>query len=236
MNAKDYTFGVKHDYPFAQSERINNSSPVNPDLVGLLGSIMTHRIRIGEAYHAGTSPLQIGANYIQFFCGNTGIMNVHIEVLIPESSTPPPYTEPSHIHPFPLHHDMPKLGTSAIIVDIDDQQLSYPSSEEINGPTINGEVPIEFLIGNRAWAAWGPHLLRRPATTAEYWSTGSTAGIDYFNIYIKPTSDSTGAGILVDSINTSIDAPAPQIRYAYNFDSQKYANGEYFIFVQAVSP
>ncbi|MEL6986295.1 MAG: hypothetical protein AAGK97_00550 [Bacteroidota bacterium] len=215
---------------------INNSYPLNPDLVGPLGSIMTNRVYLGEAFHNGVSPLQIGLNEIQFFCGNTGIMNLHVEVMIPESATAPPYTQPAQIHPFPMHASLPKLGTSANIVDIDDQELSYISSSEINGPSISGEVPIEFLIGNDSWANWAPHLLHRPARTAELWSVGSTKGIEYFKIYIKPITDSLGKGILVDSINTSKDAAAPQIRYTYSFDSRDYENGEYYIFVQAMSP
>jgi len=214
---------------------INNTVPLVPELTEPLGSIMSNRIHLEDAYFNGTSPLAIGANEFQFFCGNTGIMNLHVEVLCPEESILPPYTPPADIHPFPLHHHLPKLGTAAQIVDINGIQLTE-NNDSLYGPTIAGEVPVEFLAGNQNWASWGPHLLHRPARTAEMWSIGSTQGIANLKFYIKPVADTLGIGILVDSLHTSVDAPAPQVRYTYMFDSQEYANGKYHIYLEAESP
>jgi hypothetical protein len=41
---------------------------------------------------------------------------------------------------------------------------------------------------------------------------------------------------LVLSLDTAVDAPAPQGRYLLNLDSRKFANGNYELFVQATTP
>ena len=225
--------GVGYPLP----EGANNSNPLNPDLVGYSGSAISNRIHIGEAHFNSHSPLHIGHNEVQFFATNAGIINVHVEVFCPSTAPEPPYTQPADVHGhFPMHHHLPKLGIPAYIIDIDDVELEDDEDGNLFGPTVSGVVPVEVLAGNRHWANWAPNLLNMPAISAELWSAGSTSGVDSLHFFIKPALDTMAPGILFASVNVSEDSPAPQIRYAYDFNTVVWANGLYDIFVQAIHP
>lgn len=222
---------------FPLPEGPNNTDPLNPDLVGYSGSAISNRIHIGEAHYNDHSPLHVGHNEVQFFATNAGIINVHLEVFCPDGSTPPPYTQPADVHHhFPLHHHLPKPGIPALIIDIDDEEIDSDEDGNLFGPSVSGVVPVEVLVGNRHWANWAPNLLNMPAISAELWSGGSTGGVQALDFYMKPVTDTSAPGILFKSLNMAADAPAPQIRYAYDFDSRMWANGMYDIFVQARNP
>jgi hypothetical protein len=213
----------------------NNSSPLEPELVGYEGSPISNRVKIGEVQMGGVSPLSIGDNHIQFFASNTGIINVHLEVLYPRNSPAPTYTPPSEIHPFIFHADLPKLGPPAHIVSIDDQEWSMDEDGTLNGPTVSDIAFIEVLIGNSSWANWAPQWLNVPANSAELWSTGNTAGIKLVELFLRPKGTGSDPGSLIASLNTSQDAPAPQVRYLFQFDTRNFTNGDYELFVQATN-
>ncbi|HZV68670.1 MAG TPA: hypothetical protein VFG10_03970 [Saprospiraceae bacterium] len=222
-------------YPLPEGP--NNSVPLNPDLVGYSGSAISNRIHIGEAHFNEHSPLHVGHNEVQFFASNAGILNVHFEVFCPSNAPEPPYTQPAVVHGhFPMHHDLPKLGIPAYIIDIDDVEIEADEDENLFGPTVSGIVPVEVMAGNRHWANWAPNLLNMPAISAELWSAGSTPGVESLHFFIKPALDTIAPGIPFASVDVSADHPAPQIRYAYAFNSTLWANGLYDIFVQATAP
>ena len=82
----------------------------NPDLL-VWGIPYTVRVPLGAIPHDGPSPLAVGDNAFQFFAENTGILDVHVEVAYPPGSAPA-YTPPSAIHDFPLHSELPRLGSA----------------------------------------------------------------------------------------------------------------------------
>jgi hypothetical protein len=211
----------------------NNSSPEVPELIDYSGSAISNRLKIGEASYGQPSPLIEGINEFQFFAENTGIMNVHIEVLCPDHVPPPPYTPPSEIHPFVLHGDLPKLGLPAKITFIDGEDIYSNDQDLILGPEVSDTMEIDILVGNNHWASWGPQLLNMPAQSPEIWSTGSTAGIEKVNLYIRRKGNNSTPGSLVATLETNQDAPSPQLRYRFNIDTKAYENGVYEVFLQA---
>lgn len=233
FNIVDGDYLLFNGNTFPLPEGANNSSPLVPYLVNYAGSTISNRIKIGEVEMGGNSPLNIGDNTIQFFAENTGIVNLHIEVQIPEDATPPPYTPPSQIHPFNLHGGLPKLGPPAKIVNIAGEQLTEDDEGNLEGPQLSGEVALQILAGNDHWAAWGPHLLMTPAASAEFWSAGSSKGISKVELFIKPRGNDTLSGFVIASLNTDADVPAPQVRYELSIDTRLVSDGEYELYTLA---
>lgn len=228
-----FTFnGTNYALPPAE----NNSNPLVPGLVTYAGSTISNRVLLGTVTKDQPSFVNIGNNTIQFFAQYTGIVNLHLEVKCPDNQPTPAYTPPKDIHPFSLHGDLPKLGTPVKIVDINNEQVSQVNEQDPTGPTISGVVPIEVLAGNAAWASWGPHLLQMPAYSAELWSVGSTKGINEISLFIRPQDADENLSYLIGHLVTNHDAPSPQIRYEFSFDSRQFANGNYELFANALSP
>lgn len=186
----------------------------------------------------GTSPLAVGNNSFQFFAENTGIINVHVEVLYPPGSAPA-YTPPAAIHHFPMHAELPRLGTPARFEQIGATQISeqhligeHPAARI----DVSGIIPLTMVVGNHSYANWAPELMVFPIQSTEVWSTGGTTGIEKIEVFLRPASTGTNPGNLVLRIDTARDVPAPQGRYTRNFDTRNFTNGNYQIFVQATSP
>lgn len=229
IQAGDYFTFNGQSFPLPMGA--NNST--DPDLVNYAGSTISNRIKIGEVESDGNSIVNVGDNLIQFFATNTGIVNVHLEVICPEDAVPPHYTRPSEIHPFVFHHDLPKLGVPAKIVRVDDEQPVKQGDGSLLGPVVSDSMKVEFLAGNTSWAGWAPHRLNIPSQSAEMWSVGSTNGIRKVELFIKPVGMDSLAPVSLDSVRTDSDGPAPQVRYSFTVDSKGLANGNYELFLQA---
>jgi hypothetical protein len=215
----------------------NNSVPANPALLSW-GMPHTARVKIGDIVQGGASPLLVGNNAFQFNIENGGLLNVHVEVLYPPGSAPA-YTPPSALHHFPLHAELPRFGPPARLQTIEstevgfDQLLDAPVAVRI---PVSGVVPLNIEVGNRSWAGWAPQLMHSPVVSTEIWSTGGTAGIAKVEVFLRLVGSGTGPGERVVLLETAQDAPAPQGRYALQFDSSGFANGDYELFVQATTP
>ena len=215
----------------------NNSAPENAALMGW-GVPHTARVKLGDIVQGGPSPLLIGANTFQFHADNTGLLNVHVEVLYPPGSAPA-YTPPAAIHHFPLHGELPRVGPPARLQSIagteiiDAHHLDADPRAHID---ISGVVPLNIEVGNRSWAGWAPQLMHVPVQSTEVWSTGGTTGIARLEVFLRPVGTTGGPGNRVILLDTARDAPAPQGRYTLQFDSAEYANGDYELFVQATTP
>jgi len=233
FNLEDGDHFLFNGTSFELPEGANNTNPLVPELVNYQGSTITNRVKIGEASMGTNSPLIVGDNTIQFFAANTGIANLHIEVLIPENTMPPPYTRPAEIHPFALHGDLPKLGPPAKIVHIDNEGYSEESDGSLTGPSVSGVVPVEVLAGNKSWAGWAPDRLHMPAQSAEFWSVGSTKGLDKVELFIKPVGNDTLPGFPIASMATNADVATPQFRYEFLVDTKLVSNGNYELYTLA---
>ncbi len=215
----------------------NNSAPLNSNLMAW-GIPHTARIKLADLTLASASPLIVGNNTLQFFVENSGLLNVHVEVHYPPGSAPT-YTPPSAIHHFPLHAELPRLGPPArfqriAATDIgDDHHLSADPVQRI---TLSGVTPLNIEVGNRSWAGWAPELMHMPVVSSEVWSAGGTAGIATIEVFLRPAATTSGLGQRVALLETAQDAPAPQGRYRFDFDSSGFANGDYALFVQASTP
>ena len=218
---------------FALPPQQNNSSPLDPDLVGW-NTPSTLRIKLGEVAQGGVSPVLVGNNTFQFFAENTGILNVHVEVFTPKSAEPP-YMPPASLYPVPMHANVPKVGPPAKFVFIDGKEWTELQSGAIQGPTVGGAIDAEVLVGNSNWANWAPQLLNMPANSTEMWGQGGITGIKTVELFLRRKGTGTGPGDRIAVLTTARDAPAPQVRYAFKFDTRRYANGEYELFVQATT-
>lgn len=225
--------GARHTMP----QPINNTAPLNPDASGW-GTPHTARIKLGNLVRGGTSPLLVGDNRFQFNAQNAGLLNVHVEVHYPEGSAPA-YTPPAAIHRFPLHSELPKLGPPARLQRIGstdvggDQHIT--NSKRVAIP-VSGMVPLNIEAGNASWAGWAPELMHMPPVSTEVWSTGGTGGLAKIEVFIRRAGSGSGPGQPLLSLDTAVDAPAPQGRYLLEFDSRGFANGDYELFVQATTP
>lgn len=216
--------------------RVNNSAPYDPDLLAW-GMPHTVRIKLGDIAQGGASPLRIGDNTFRFFAANTGILNLHVEVLYPPGSAPA-YTPPSAIHPFPLHADLPRLGLPARFERIGTtavQQHHLIGTQPAERIAVSGTIPLTMVVGNRSYADWAPQLLLFPVASTEVWSTGGTTGIAAVEVWLRPVGGS-GLGDRVLRIETAPDVPAPHGRYTRTIDTRAFPNGDCEIFVQALSP
>jgi hypothetical protein len=215
----------------------NNSAPLNPDLMGW-GIPHTARVKLGDLVQGGASPLLVGNNTFQFNVENSGLLNVHVEVLYPTGSAPA-YTPPSALHHFPLHAELPRLGPPARLQSIeavevgDDQWLDAAPVVRI---PVTGVADLNIEVGNRSWAGWAPQLMHMPVVSTEVWSSGGTAGIAKVEVFIRPAGSTAVPGNRVVLLETAQDAPAPQGRYALQFDSSAFANGDYELYVLATTP
>ena len=222
-------------YPLPQPA--NNSSPLNSEASGW-GTPHTARIKLGDLVRGGTSPLVVGGNTFQFNAQNAGLLNVHVEVLYPPGSAPA-YTPPSALHRFPLHSELPRLGPPARLQRIGttdvggDQHITNPNRTPI---AVRGLVPLNIEAGNASWAGWAPQLMHVPAVSTEVWSSGGTAGLQQIEVFIRRVGSGSGPGERLLQLDTAVDAPAPQGRYLLEFDSRRFANGDYELFVQATTP
>ena len=215
----------------------NNSVPVNPELMAW-GVPHTARVKLGDIVMGGPSPLMVGANTFQFFADNAGILNVHVEVSYPTGSAPT-YTPPSAIHDFPLHAELPRLGPPARlqrIGNVDTGGDQHIGAENYTRIPVSGVVPLNVEVGNASWAGWAPQLMHHPVVSTEVWSTGGTAGIARIEVFLRRVGTGTGPGDRIAVLDTNVDAPAPQGRYRFSFDSRAYADGDYELFVQATTP
>jgi hypothetical protein len=215
----------------------NNTSPLNT-AAGDWGTPRTARIKLGDIVRGGPSPLVVGANTFQFHAQNAGLLNVHVEVLYPPGSAPA-YTPPAAIHRFPTHAELPRLGPPARLQRIGTADVG--SAQHITNPSrtpiaVRGMVPLNIEAGNASWAGWAPQLMHVPVVSTEVWSTGSTAGLQQIEVFIRRVGSGTGPGERVLQLDTALDAPAPQGRYLLQFDSRRFANGDYELFVQATTP
>lgn len=225
--------GAQHALP----QRMNNSVPTNPSLLEWHVP-STVRIKLGDLVQGGASPLVVGDNMFQFFAANAGIINLHVEVLYPPGSAPA-YTPPAAIHPFPMHADLPRLGLPARFERIGStpiQQRHLIGDQPAERITIAGLVPLTMVVGNHSYADWAPQLMLFPVASTEVWSTGGTGGIAAIEVYRRPAGASGGPGDLVLRLDTARDVPAPQGRYTRTIDTRGWPNGNYELFVQAVSP
>jgi hypothetical protein len=215
----------------------NNTQPTNPDAQGW-GVPVTGRIKLGEIVAGGSSPLRVGDNAFQFFADNAGILNLHVEVLYPPGSAPA-YTPPSALHHFPLHAELPRLGPPARlqrIGDTDTGDAQHLGASNYTRIPVSGTVPLNIEVGNRSWAGWAPQLMNMPVQSTEVWSTGGTAGIATLEVFLRPTGSAAPPGDRLLRLDTAVDAPAPQGRYALSFDSRAWPNGDYDLFVLATTP
>ncbi len=214
----------------------NNS--LTPALSAEWGLPFTQRIKLGDLVMGGTSPLVVGDNSFQLNIQNSGVLNVHVEVMYPPGSAPA-YTPPSAIHAFPMHADIPRLGPPMRLqriggTDVGPDQTK--SATNLIRIPVSGLVPINIEVGNSSWAGWAPELMRVPVNSAEVFTSGGTAGIAKIEVFLRRVGTGTGPGNLILSLDTAIDAPAPQGRYLLNFDSRGFVNGDYELFVQATTP
>ena len=208
----------------------NNTSPLDPTLSAVWNNPTTVRIKLGEVQQGGVSPLLVGDNTFKFFAENTGILDLHVEVITPTSAEPP-YTPPSALHRVPMHAELPKLGPPAQIVFIDGKEWTQVSDTLVQGPTVSGRTTVECLVGNSNWANWDPQQLNMPANSTEIWGSGGTTGIKSVELFLRRKGSTTGYGDRIAVLTTSRDAPAPQIRYTFEFDTRRYANGDYELYV-----
>ena len=224
--------GIQHPLP----QPHNNSTPLDPELVRW-GMPHTMRIKLGDIVQGQPSPLQVGANTFNFHADNSGLLNVHVEVLYPPGSAPA-YTPPSAIHHFPLHGELPRVGPPARLQSVGGAEVSdihLLGANPIQRIDVSGQVALNIEVGNRSWAGWAPQLMHVPVQSTEIWSTGGTAGIAMVEVFLRPLGAS-GLGTRVSMLATARDAPAPQGRYALAFDSSEFTNGDYELFVQATTP
>lgn len=208
----------------------NNSVPLNASANGW-GTPHTMRVKLGDLTRGGASPLVVGDNTFQFNVENAGLLNVHVEVLYPPGSAPA-YTPPSAIHRFPMHAELPRTGPPVRFqrigeVDVGINQASIP---------VSGTVPLNIEAGNSSWAGWAPQWMKVPVHSQEVWTTGGTAGLAKIEVFLRRVGSGTGPGTLVWSLDTAVDAPAPQGRYLLGLDTRPYPNGDYELFVQATTP
>lgn len=221
---------------FALPQPVNNSAPYNASLLQW-GMPHTARIKLGNLVQGGGSPLLVGNNTFQFLADNAGLMNAHVEVLYPPGSAPA-YTPPSALHHFPLHAELPRLGPPARLQRIGDTDVGEPQHLTANPPTrinVGGVVPLNVEVGNASWAGWAPQLMRMPVASGEVWSVGGTAGIATVEVFIRP-SGGAAPGTRIALVETARHAPAPQGRYGLQFNSAAFPNGDYDLFVQAITP
>jgi len=217
--------------------RMNNSSPTVPGLL-VWGMPHTVRVKLGDIVQGGTSPLLVGNNTFQYFAENTGILNVHVEVLYPPGSAPA-YTRPAAIHPFPQHADLPRLGPPARVervgaTQIDSQHLI--GADPVARINVAGVVPVTVVAGNHSYADWAPDLMVFPVASTEVWSTGGTTGIATIEVFVRPVGAGPGPGQRMILLGTARDAPAPQGRYTLQLNTSGLTNGNYELFVQATAP
>ena len=215
----------------------NNSAPLNASLMGW-GIPHTARIKLGDIVQGGASPLLIGNNAFQFFADNSGLLNVHVEMLYPPGSAPA-YTPPAALHHFPLHGELPRLGPPARLQRIEATDIAGEHLLDATAITripVSGMVPLNIEVGNRSWASWAPQLMHHPVQSTEIWSSGGTGGIAKLEVFLRRIGVGSGPGDRVILLETAQDAPAPQGRYLLQFDSTSFANGDYALFVQASTP
>jgi hypothetical protein len=215
----------------------NNSVPVNPDLMQW-GVPHLARIKLGDLVQGGPSPLLVGDNQFQFHADNAGLLNVHVEVHYPPGSAPA-YTPPSAIHHVPLHAELPRVGPPARFQRIGDTDIGgdhQMGADPVERIAVGGVVPLNIEVGNRSWAGWAPQLMHHPVSSTELWSTGGSTGIERIQVFLRPVGAGGGPGQVVAQVGTARHAPAPQGRYALQFDSTAFGNGDYELFVQATTP
>lgn len=213
----------------------NNTTPLNPDRVSYDGSAISNRLKIEDLILGQASLINLGDNKITFLAENTGIVNLHLEVHCPNQAPEPAYTPPSAIHHFVHHGELPRLGPSARIAYVNEQTYDWREDDtfELN-ENLSDTINVEVLVGNNAWADWAPNWLHQPSTSAEMWSMGSTPGIKKVNLFIKPKTGDQAATLLAE-LKTDVDAPIPQLRYVFRFNSKPFPDGAYEIYTIATA-
>lgn len=228
----EFNGGTRHTMP----PKSNNS--LTPSLSNDWAQPFTQRVKLGDLVMGGNSPMTVGDNTFKFNVQSAGVLNVHVEVLYPPGSAPT-YTPPSAIHHFPTHAELPRMGPPVRLQRIGNTDIGYDQTMSSTSPVripVSGVVPINVEAGNSSWAGWAPEWMRVPVNSAEVFTTGGTAGIAKIEVFLRRVGTGTGPGNLVLSLDTAIDAPAPQGRYRLSFDSRPFANGDYELFVQATTP
>ncbi len=224
--------GARHALPSSP----NNSSPLDNSLVSG-GSPATIRIKLGDIVQGGSSPLIVGDNTLRFFGESVGISNVHVEIFYPPGSEPV-YTPPALIHDFPMHADLPLLGPPARFESIAGTEINAGNAA-IETPetilTISAVTKVAVIAGGDTWAGWAPELVMSPARSTELWSSGGTAGIKTVALYLRPKGGAPETAQRIAVVTTQRDAPAPVARHTFDIDTRRFPNGDYEIFVQAIS-
>lgn len=223
---------------FALPPRSNNSQPLVPDLLAWHVP-STVRVKLGDLVAGGLSPLNVGDNTFQFFAENTGLLNVHVEVLYPPGSAPAYTPPPAAIHHFPLHAELPRVGPPARFERIGTTDLGdahHLGAQPVSRIALAGAVGLDITVGNRNYADWAPQLMVVPVSSTEVWSTGGTQGISRVEVFLRRVGTGTGPGDRVLSIGTARDAPAPQGRYLVTLGTCEFGDGDYELFVQATAP
>jgi len=221
---------------FTMPAKPNNST--NAALSDDFHQPFTQRIKLGTLVKGGASPLVVGDNTFQFNVQNSGLLNVHVEVLYPQGNAPA-YTPPSALYHFPLHSELPRMGPPVRLQNIAGTDVGYDqtlSTTALKRIAVSGVAPLNIEVGNGNWAGWAPQWMRVPVISDELFTTGGVTGIAKLEVFLRKVGTGTGPGDLVLSLDTAVDAPAPQGRYLLNFDSSKFANGDYELFVQATTP
>lgn len=215
----------------------NNTQPPIAE-ADLWGVPRTARIKLGDITRNGTEPLRTGDNTLRFNARNAGLLNVHVEVHYPAGSAPA-YTPPAGVHAFPMPSGIPKVGPPVRITRVGatgiggDMLLHSANRQRVEA---SGTVAINIEAGNGSWdAGWAPQWMHSPVQSLEVWSTGGTAGLSVLEVFLRPAGSGSGPGTLVMTMDTAIDAPAPQGRYLLNFDTRGFPNGDYELFVRAVT-
>jgi hypothetical protein len=222
----------------------NNSTDPGLDPSEIWGLPYTARMKIADLTSTSAAPFIVGDNTFQFFAGNVGLLNVHLEVFYPPGSEPA-YTPPAQIHHFPLHAEVPRFGTPARIHHVgthavDREHFLEPehlAPGELAWIPVSGVVAIDSEVGNGSWdSGWAPQWMRVPVSSVEVWSTGGTAGYSTLEVFLRAAGSGSSPGTPVVQLDTALDAPAPQGRYRMAFDSRTWPNGDYELFLQATSP
>ncbi|MBK8283741.1 MAG: hypothetical protein IPK97_02030 [Ahniella sp.] len=214
----------------------NNSAPLNPDLMGWGIPHCTRQDRgSGARRHIAARDRQ---QHIPVQYRKHRAAELHVELFYPPGGAPA-YTPPSAIHHFPLHAELPRVGPPARLQSIEATEVTdvhWLDATVVTRIPVSGLVPLNVEVGNRSWAGWAPQLMHVPVVSTEVWSSGGTAGIAKVEVFLRSVGSGTAPGQRVVLLQTAQDAPAPQGRYALQFDSGAFANGDYELFVLATTP
>ena len=162
---------------FLLPERTNNSVPINPDLL-VWGIPYTVRVLARRDSAPRSVAARVGDNAFQFFAENTGILDVHVEVVYPPGRRRPtrrlrPFTN------FRCTADCRGSGrrrgsSRSAIRRWTDYHLTADPPERI---AVERQRADQFRRRQHSYANWAPELMVFPVQSTEIWSAGGTGGI-----------------------------------------------------------